>query len=128
MVLYELWNAEVASETPLLSSSINHSLRAFGHHDHLKPIQSEAVQALHQGQDIFVNVNSCRLWKVADLPGATCACSTHLEEAEAQESCCVSSGNPNNRQLLSKQAHVRRTMYHQFIIATYSTRTASSNV
>ena len=72
MVLYELWNTEVASETPFLSLSINRSLREFGHHEHLKPIQSEAVQTLHQGQDVFVNVYSCRLRKVADLPGATC--------------------------------------------------------
>ena len=51
MVLCKLWNAEVVSETPFLSLSINHSLSAFGHY-HLKPVQSEAVQAFHQEKRI----------------------------------------------------------------------------
>ena len=42
MVLCKLWNAEVVSETPFLSLSINHSHSVFMHY-HLKPVQSEAV-------------------------------------------------------------------------------------
>ena len=42
MALCKLWNAEVVSEIPFLSLSINHSLSVFGHY-HLKPVQSEAV-------------------------------------------------------------------------------------
>ena len=89
MPLCKLWNTELVSETPVLSLSINTSLSAFRHY-HLKPVQSEEVQALHQEQNIFITVNSCRLWKVTDLPGATCKHSAHLEEAEAEESSCVS--------------------------------------
>ena len=60
MALCKLWTTKVASEAPLLSLMISHSLRAFGH-DRLKPVQSEAVQALLQGQDIFVLVHAgCR--------------------------------------------------------------------
>ena len=55
MALCQLWTAKVASEPPLLSLAIYHSLRAFGH-DRLKPVQSEAVQALLHGQDVFVTV------------------------------------------------------------------------
>ena len=56
----KLWTAKVANEAPLLLSAINHSLHVFGH-DRLKPVQSEAVQALLQGQDIFVNIPAgCR--------------------------------------------------------------------
>ena len=55
MALCKLWTAEVASEPPLLTLAMDHSLRVFGH-DHLKPVQSEAVQALLQGEDVFITV------------------------------------------------------------------------
>ena len=55
MALCNLWPAEVVSETLLLSLSINHSLRVFKH-DHLKLVQSQAVQALIKGQDLFLIV------------------------------------------------------------------------
>ena len=64
--------AKVASEAPLLSLANHYSLRAF-RHDRLKPVQSQAVQALLQGQDVFVTVPA--------------GCGTHLEEAE--KSSCV---------------------------------------
>ena len=55
MALCKLWTTEVASEPPLLALEMDHSLRVFGH-DHLKPVQSEAVQALLQGEDVFITV------------------------------------------------------------------------
>ena len=94
MALCKLWTAKVASEAPLLSLMISHSLRTFGH-DRLKPVQSEAVRALLQGQDVHIRTRSCSLRKFANLPGATCVPSAHLEEAE--ESGCVGSGRLNDR-------------------------------
>ena len=38
-----------------LSEAIHHGQQAFGH-DHLKPAQLEAVKAVIQGRDMFVNV------------------------------------------------------------------------
>ena len=100
-----LWTAEVATEAPLLQLAISHGLRAFGQ-EHLKPVHLEAVQALPRTRRI--RNRSCRLWKVANLPGATCARSTHLQEAE--ESDCVSSSRLNDRKLLSVQIHVHQTI------------------
>ena len=77
-------------------------------HDHLKHAQSEAVQASISPR--LIHNRFCRQQKVTDLPCATCICSTHLEEAEAKETDCVSSGHSNDRQLLSVQVHVHRTI------------------
>ncbi len=53
--LYNLWAEDVVKEPSILDSSIHRSLRAFGH-DSLKPVLSEAVQAILCGQDTFVSV------------------------------------------------------------------------
>ena len=70
----------------MLSSAIDHHLRAFGH-EHLKTVQyaSPRTRRLRNG--------SHRLQKVTDLPGATRVCSVYPGEAgESGYSCSARTG------------------------------------
>lgn len=55
MALCKLWATEIERELSLLSEAIHHGITVFRHH-RLKPAQLDAVQAIIQGQDVFVNV------------------------------------------------------------------------
>ena len=55
MALCKLWTAEATKDTSIVLRSIERSLQAFGY-DCMKPAQTEAVQAILEGQDAFVNV------------------------------------------------------------------------
>ena len=58
MALCKLWNAEVASETPFLSLSINHSLSVFGHY-HLKPVQSMQCKHFTKNKTYSLLIVNC---------------------------------------------------------------------
>ena len=51
----KFWAAYVERDPLILSEAIRHGQQVFGH-DHLKPAQLEAVKAVIQGRDTFVNV------------------------------------------------------------------------
>ena len=51
----KFWAAYVERDPLMLSEAIRHGQQVFGH-DHLKPAQLEAVKAVIQGRDTFVNV------------------------------------------------------------------------
>ena len=55
MALFKLWAAELEREPTVLSEAIRSSLQVFGY-DRVKPAQAEAVQAIPQGQHVFVNL------------------------------------------------------------------------
>ena len=55
MALFKLWAAELEREPTVLSEAIRSSLQVFGY-DRVKPAQAEAVQAILQGQHVFVNL------------------------------------------------------------------------
>ena len=61
-----MWTAKVASEDSLLRLAIDHPLHTFGQ-DCLKPVHSEAVQALLELRTRRIRAGS---QKVAKLPGA----------------------------------------------------------
>ena len=112
------WNS------PVLSLSINHTLSAFGH-DHSKPVQSEAVQALLQGQDLLVMYVTYFVFLQAVESRWCTWCYQQGQHSSwrgwglGKRLCWFRSSKW--QELLSVQVHASTLNYCQFITATYST-------